>query len=328
MATQPTEVEMAKPQVSEVQPMEVTLDSLFEDPQPMDFQLTEVEMAGPQGSEIQLVGAEAESQVMAVQPMDFQVVTEAQAKGVREVEAKAPEAQVPEVRVLEAQILGSKAVEAKATEVKAPQAKTALAKVKGGKSLAVKLAKIELAAMKPARTKPKEVKSTSAKPPSFRKDAKLSLADMLADSRKWVGAPDSYMIRNTYTGCWGMSVKKPDRARSEIKIAHAEDCECMDVRLMHICKHVDRLVKRGHIAKRFRDDLVIVIKIRRRLPQPVPKEVRFPALVGRVIIRRPCEEVNAEDKVRKVIESHNNQMLIENWKNLKAFKERLIWKDW
>jgi hypothetical protein len=119
-----------------------------------------------------------------------------------------------------------------------------------------------------------------------------------------------------------------DGTRSEITVAHIEDCKCMDVRLSAICEHVDRVVKRGHVAKRFRDDLVIIIKIRRRLPQPAPKEVRTSALGTKQAIQRPGGEVEKDDKMIQVVDSRRNQKLVEKWKKLNAWKERCIWKDW
>jgi len=143
------------------------------------------------------------------------------------------------------------------------------------------------------------------------------------------------MIRNPDTGCWGLSSRKPRlseeqwQQRATITIAHARKCDCHDVRLKHICEHVDRLVKKGLVARRFRNDLVIVIKTRRRLPQmQMPSEVRLPRYRRQRMIERPEEEVKGEDRVRRVVEIHENQVLIENWKNLEVFRKRRIWQDW
>ncbi|KAI1816674.1 hypothetical protein GGS20DRAFT_536480 [Poronia punctata] len=165
---------------------------------------------------------------------------------------------------------------------------------------------------------------------SAAQDPNLSINDMLAGARKWLRAPDSYMIRNMETGCWGLASRKPSGGRAAITIAHAAGCNCLDVRLMHICDHVGKLVKRGLVAKRFRNDLVIVIKTRTKLAQNLPEQTRFPRIHRgwRKAIVRPQEEIDAEDKVRRVVDSHENQVLIENWKNLEVFKMRRIWLDW
>jgi hypothetical protein len=326
MASHPIAIETMEPQPSEVRQVEATLDYLFDDTQPMDVEMTE-----GQESEVQPVAAKVESPFqMDVQPINVQL-TEVKMTASHVPESQSTETKagprVKEVQSMNIQV-ASKSQGKEGRQAEAPKAKATGVEATKGNPLTVKPANIYPKAIKPGGTKPKHVEPAGPKPPNPNKKAKLSLDDMLADSRKWITAPDSYMIRNTYTGCFGFSAKKPDRTRSEITIAHTDKCECMDVRLMHICEHVDRLVKRGGVAKRFRDDLVIVIKTRKRLPQQVPRDVRFPALVGKVIIRRPRDEVEAEDKVRRVIESHNNQLLVEKWKNLKAFKERLIWKDW
>ncbi|KAI0403955.1 hypothetical protein F4802DRAFT_598576 [Xylaria palmicola] len=171
------------------------------------------------------------------------------------------------------------------------------------------------------------VKRTSPKAPKEGgKDP--SLGQMLAGARKWLVAPASYIIRNPETGCFGLSCRHDPGERAEITIAHGEDCECLDARLLHIAQHADQVVKAGHLTRRFRDAFVMAIKIRLTLPHPVPAGARFPPLRRTRAIRRPQEEVDAEEAVINVTDEHNNQKLVEKWKSLRAYKKRPIWKDW
>ncbi|KAI0456723.1 hypothetical protein F5B21DRAFT_123250 [Xylaria acuta] len=237
---------------------------------------------------------------------------------------------------MEAEAAETKPVKAETKESKAPEPK-----VKNSKSLPFNPAKVKAAAAKTkgdrttgadtAGKKPTGVrKSRGTKPPKRNeKGGTPSLNDMLGEARKWLVAPTSYMIKNPDTGCFGLSVRKPDAERSEITIAHGQECRCLDVRLMHIARHVDGVVKARHLARRFRDSFVIATKIRRRLPHPVPKAARFPARSGeKQVIRRPRAEVDAEVAIINVVDVHRQQRLIEKWKSLQAYKERPIWKDW
>lgn len=199
------------------------------------------------------------------------------------------------------------------------QLKAALPKSKEGST----------AKTKQAGAKPTGVKKPTKTKPTHRsaKDATPSLDTMLADTRSWIDAPTTYMIRNPDTRCFGLSCRRAENERTEITIVHTADCECLDVRLLHVCQHVDGLVRARRLARRSRDAFVICIKIRMQLAAPVPKEMRFPPLT-RQVIRRPENEVEEEDRVIFVVDVHNQQTLIEKWKNLEAYKERLIWKDW
>ncbi|KAI8626297.1 hypothetical protein F5Y19DRAFT_226471 [Xylariaceae sp. FL1651] len=205
--------------------------------------------------------------------------------------------------------------------------------LKIGLAVEANLAEVNLPAAKHVEATATPVEVTEAKPAAPKPVVKpqaagpvLPLNEVLAKGRRWIDT-HSYLVKNTYTGCWGLAHKNSERTRAELTIAHSADCECMDVRLLHICQHADRMVKQGHVAKRFRDDFVIAIKTRRRLPQPLPQAVRFHAGRKQVVKRDPAER-EADNKIVNVVDSHNGQRLVEKWKSLKAWKERLIWKDW
>lgn len=219
-----------------------------------------------------------------------------------------------------------------ARETKVPAAKVAKKNPLPFDSAKVRVAAQSKTASKAGTKKPGAkptgvTKSSSTKTQnSGKKHLPPSVDKMLAAARKWL-TDSSYMIRNPETGCFGLSSRERENERAEISIVHTEDCECLDVRLMHVCQHVDRLVKGKLLARRSRDAFVIAIKICQELPLPIPKALRFPALKKQVI-RRPKKEVRAETEVRYVIDVHNQQRLVEKWKNLEAYKARLIWKDW
>ncbi|KAI0967447.1 hypothetical protein F4678DRAFT_475172 [Xylaria arbuscula] len=226
-----------------------------------------------------------------------------------------------------------KSLEIEAVKPERPEVKKPTEK----KSLPFNPAKIKAAAVakskgtKPAGSKPTGVKkATSKKPPATKRRRDPTAVDVLAKARKWLVAPTSYMIRNPETGCFGLSSRHREGERPEITIAHTEDCECLDVRLLHICQHVEKLVKKRLLARRSREAFVIATKIRRELDSPLPKDVRFPALRRQQeqVFRRPKREVEAEEEVINVVEVHHQQRLVEKWKSLQAYKTRRIWRDW
>ncbi|KAI0859449.1 hypothetical protein F4860DRAFT_254508 [Xylaria cubensis] len=232
--------------------------------------------------------------------------------------------------------VGTKPVQAKTLEPKPPESKA-----KNSKSLPFNPAKVKATTTKSKRDKGVGVSIAGKKPTGIRKlrstrppkrsekGSTPSLDDMLSEARRWIAPPTSYMIRNTETGCFGLSVRKPEADRSEITIAHAVDCGCLDVRLMHIARHVDGLVKaRHHLARRSRDAFVIATKIRSKLPHPIPKAARFRYLGEKQVGRRPRTEVEAETAIINVVDVHRQQKLIEKWKSLEAYQKRPIWKDW
>ncbi|KAI1181166.1 hypothetical protein F4777DRAFT_4627 [Nemania sp. FL0916] len=156
---------------------------------------------------------------------------------------------------------------------------------------------------------------------------KQTIDSLLAGARKWLTAPTTYLIRNPDTGCFGLSHRRAASGeRSAITIAHTEDCACLDVRLVHICAHAEKLSKNRLLAHGSRDAFVIATKIRTSR-DCIPEDVRFPE-VKKQVIRRRREEVDAEDRVVNVVDEYNQQKLTEKWKNLKAYKERVIFKDW
>ncbi|KAI1283447.1 hypothetical protein F5Y07DRAFT_408774 [Xylaria sp. FL0933] len=183
-----------------------------------------------------------------------------------------------------------------------------------------------------ARKRPLGSSTTTTKQPApkrFKKDPTLD--DVLYQARRWLVPQKSWMLRNPETGCFGMSVRHREGERTELTIAHTIDCECLDVRLLHICEHAEELVKKKSIARRSRDAFVIASKIRLEeqllSSRPIPEEIRFPA-VAKQDIRRRKREVKAEDRVIPVVDVHKQQRLVEKWKSLEAYKARRIWKDW
>ncbi|KAI1347951.1 hypothetical protein F5Y01DRAFT_329017 [Xylaria sp. FL0043] len=206
---------------------------------------------------------------------------------------------------------------------------TSAKRSKGVKSATLKRA----ADIKPTGSRKRPLGSTTtAKQPApkrFKKDPTLD--DVLYQARRWLVPQKSWMLRNQETGCFGMSIRHREGERTELTIAHTIDCECLDVRLLHICQHAEELVKQKSIARRSRDAFVIASKIgleeQLELSRPIPEELRFPA-VPKQDIRRRKREVEAEDRVIPVVDVHKQQRLVEKWKNLEAFKARRIWKDW
>ncbi|KAI0205284.1 hypothetical protein F4808DRAFT_279562 [Astrocystis sublimbata] len=160
-----------------------------------------------------------------------------------------------------------------------------------------------------------------------KKDDMPSLDDALSQTRKWLVAPTSYIIKNPDTGCFGVSARPTGCERPEITITHTEECGCMDVRLLHIVKHASALIRAHKLARRCRDSFVIVTKIRIKLPRPYPRGTRFS--IPRVeSIRRPRKEINAEKEIINVVDQYRQQNLVEKWMTLESYRKRRIWKDW
>ncbi|KAI1749725.1 hypothetical protein F4782DRAFT_533162 [Xylaria castorea] len=282
-----------------------------------------------QPNEAHSVGVERASEVMEVEAIEAEINTE-------------PEHEDYLSDMVAAQ---TNPVQAETIESKAPEPK-----VKNRKSIPFNPAKIKAAAAaaKSKRDRPVGANTAGKKPTGVRKSRGTrppkqhhkkgdtpSLDDMLSKARKWIVAPTSYMMRNPETRCFGLSVRRPEAERSEITIAHTVGCGCLDVGLSHIARHVDGLVKTRRLARRSRDAFVIATKIRRGLPHPIPRAVRFPTIgLGgeeeQEVIRRPRAEVEAEAEtaVIDVVDVHRRQKLVEKWKSLKAYNERPIWKDW
>ncbi|KAI1736608.1 hypothetical protein F4680DRAFT_252148 [Xylaria scruposa] len=232
------------------------------------------------------------------------------------------------------------AAETKSVQTRTIKPKLPESKVRNSKSLPFNRVKVKATTAKSRRDKGGQIKIEGKKPKGVSKSrgagppkrsergSAPSLDDMLSEARRWIARPTSYMIRNLETKCFGLSVRKPDAARPEITIAHAVGCGCLDVRLMHIARHVDSLVKARHLARRSRDAFVIATKIRSKLPHPIPKVARFRNSGEKQVVRRPRAEVEAETAMINVVDVHRQQKLIEKWKSLEAYQERTIWKDW
>ncbi|KAJ3566256.1 hypothetical protein NPX13_g7208 [Xylaria arbuscula] len=206
---------------------------------------------------------------------------------------------------------------------------------------------------RPTGSKPTGVKK-SVKKPSIAKPLKLgkevSVDDLLRKARVWVDRPKQWSIKDPETGCYGLSTQHAEGERREITIVHSINCDCLDVRLMHICKHVDALIRKRQLKRGSRDAFVIATKLDVELPQPIPKDIRFPHVKEQIIdssrIAKPWrEELEAEKKAtiegwkndrqdypeteaRNVVDSYHQQPLIEKWKSLKGYKKRPIWRDW
>ena len=150
-----------------------------------------------------------------------------------------------------------------------------------------KLASVKRATdTKPAGSKPVGVKK-SVKKPSIAKPVKsgkeISVDNLLKNARVWVERPKQWSIKDPETGCYGLSTQHAEGERREITIVHSINCDCLDVRLLHICQHVDRLIKKRQLARRSRDAFVIATKLDLELPQPIPKDIRFPHVKEQVI---------------------------------------------
>ncbi|KAI0906424.1 hypothetical protein F4823DRAFT_78429 [Ustulina deusta] len=333
MATQPIEIGATEAEVYDMQPREASMESQntesqLEEPEQVNSEVTEVQqMSIP----VETEARPEEAQLVGIEGAETEL---AEAQGISKVEeAKSIEIDSnpgpEEAKLTNIEVAEPKPDEMDAVEPqKGPEAKNAMNK----KSLPFDPAKIKKAAaatkskgVKPAGSKPTGVtKSTSAKP-ARRRGRERSLESALLEARRWLVEPTSWILRNPETGCFGISSRKREGERTEITVAHGEDCGCLDVRLLHISQHVERLVKRRRLGRRSRDALVIATKIRRELP--IPKDLRFPA-VKKQAIRRPKREVEAEEEIVNVVEVHNQQRLVEKWKSLKAYRARPIWKDW
>ncbi|KAI0552203.1 hypothetical protein F4679DRAFT_102450 [Xylaria curta] len=267
--------------------------------------------------------------------------TSEKARGTSEaIEVKAITAQTDGEPKRQDYLSDTEAAETKLVQTKTIEPKLPKSKGRKSKSLPFNPAKVKATTAKSKRDKglgfniigkkPKGVsKSRTAGPPKrSEKGSTPSLDDMLSEARRWIAPPTSYMIRNPETKCFGLSTRKADAERSEITIAHAVDCGCLDVRLMHIARHVDGLVKERHLARRSRDAFMIATKIRSKLPHPIPKVARFRNLGEKQVVRRPRAEVEAETAIINVVDVHRQQKLIEKWKSLEAYQKRPIWKDW
>ncbi|KAI1422219.1 hypothetical protein F5Y12DRAFT_644270 [Xylaria sp. FL1777] len=323
--TQPKEIEQVKASVTEVQKMDTSVE--------IETQSEETQLVGSEGEETKSTETHGTSEDEEVESMEIESETEAEDIELTDIETAEPEP--GEVEAVESKPGEVEAVEPKPVEVEAAEPKESQTSKVTTRKLPFDPAKIKAAAaakskgVKTAGSKPTGVKktTTSTKPrkPSNKKEP--SVDDILSKARKWLVAPTSWMIRNPETGCFGLSNRHHAGERSEITIAHTEDCDCLDVRLLHISQHVEGLVKKKLLARRSRDAFVVATKLRGDLALTIPAALRFPA-VKKQVIRRPKGEIEAELEVVNIVEVYNQQQLVEKWKSLEAYKARPIWKDW
>ncbi|KAI1366533.1 hypothetical protein F5Y08DRAFT_300886 [Xylaria arbuscula] len=186
---------------------------------------------------------------------------------------------------------------------------------------------------RPTGSKPTGVKK-SVKKPSIAKPLKLgkevSVDDLLRKARVWVDRPKQWSIKDPETGCYGLSTQHAEGERREITIVHSINCDCLDVRLMHICKHVDALIRKRQLKRGSRDAFVIATKLDVELPQPIPKDIRFPHVKEQIIDssvrkhlikasrgqipKRRGEEKRIAKPWREELEAEK-KATIEGWKN-------------
>ncbi|KAI0490340.1 hypothetical protein F4859DRAFT_5895 [Xylaria cf. heliscus] len=319
-------------------------------------QFHEAHGAGVEGAEVNSGKAQETYEPMEINATDAQVDT---------IPEPEPE---PEHDSMDTELAKTKPSEAKTAKSNASEPK-----VEDRKSLPFNPAKIKAAAIKskarkttttttatPGGKKPTSTRKRRGSSRPTKRSSKNDKGDtptldqMLSEARKWIVRPTSYMLRNSETGCFGLSARRvrvetepePEAGaaagagagtaavpeRSEITIAHGVGCGCLDARLLHVARHADTLVRSRVLARRFRDAFVIATKIRLQLPHATPKAARFPPpgsrRNGEGSIKRPRAEVEAEVAVINVVDVHRQQKLVEKWKSLEAFKKRRIWKDW
>ncbi|KAI0471004.1 hypothetical protein GGR56DRAFT_683148 [Xylariaceae sp. FL0804] len=172
-----------------------------------------------------------------------------------------------------------------------------------------------------------------------------SLARALLRGRAPIGDTHSFSVKErSGTGCFGWARvlkrrRRGTRAR-ELHVAHAAGCKCRDVTLHALCAYADKLARHGQIPEgdggNFRDLLVLHLKLRMPLddggghvvlPWDIRKRLRSQQ------INRPRGEVEEEVEMQRVLDEYcppvgPQQKLVEEWKNLEAYRQRKIWKDW
>ncbi|CAJ2510489.1 Uu.00g132980.m01.CDS01 [Anthostomella pinea] len=162
----------------------------------------------------------------------------------------------------------------------------------------------------------------------------------------------AYTVHDWDSGCVAIARKETPGSRPDLTVGHNGNCQCLDVRMTHLCDHADRMVKQKRIMKARRDDLVLALKLRN---PDVPKDLRLVVKKQRPL--RPLTEEEKEEGTkiakknaklwveedeemklwvdeeeekhrRRVAEYSRGQVLMEKWKTDEAWQQRNVWKDW
>ncbi|KAI1330116.1 hypothetical protein F5Y16DRAFT_46446 [Xylariaceae sp. FL0255] len=171
------------------------------------------------------------------------------------------------------------------------------------------------------KTRPQNL-ATSKKPQGITKanpqgmgksSAKFSINSMIKQSRRYV-SNHTFIHRNSWSQCFGIAHKRNARRRAEITIAHSEKCSCRPWRLCTILRHADKVVAAGKIDKEYRDDLVILLKMRKRLAEDLPDDVDLPKRKKRAIQTGGGSEI-AQKAMPVADEQHGNIIIQDQLSN-------------
>ncbi|RYP83007.1 hypothetical protein DL769_001476 [Monosporascus sp. CRB-8-3] len=143
--------------------------------------------------------------------------------------------------------------------------------------------------------------------------------DILLAARK--PGKGGYVIKNPRSGCIGIAAKKTAGSLPDLTVGHSADCGCLDVRLVALCRHADRMVKLGRLRRARKFDLVLALKLR---SPALPEELRLRVRKQR---RKAGVDDGGDEEVLRVVEYRNAQRLTETWKNLEAYRKRRVWLD-
>ncbi len=130
-----------------------------------------------------------------------------------------------------------------------------------------------------------------------------------------------YVVKNLRTGCIGTACKRTVGSLPDLTVDHAIGCDCLDVGLVALSKHAQRMVKLGLIRRARKFDLVLALKLR---SSQLPKELRLQ--VRRQ--RRKAIDDGQDERALKVVEIRKSQTLTEGWESLEAYRKRKVWQDW
>ncbi|RYP81432.1 hypothetical protein DL770_005908 [Monosporascus sp. CRB-9-2] len=131
-----------------------------------------------------------------------------------------------------------------------------------------------------------------------------------------------YIVKNPRSRCIGIAAKKTAGSLPDLTVGHLGGCECLDVRLIALCRHADRMVKLGRLRRARKYDLVLALKLR---SPALPEELRLKVRRQR---RKAGIDDGEDEEVLRVLEYRNTQRLTETWKNLEAYRKRRVWLDW
>ncbi|RYP19340.1 hypothetical protein DL765_003422 [Monosporascus sp. GIB2] len=81
-----------------------------------------------------------------------------------------------------------------------------------------------------------------------------------------------YVVKNPRSRCIGIAAKKTAGGLPNLTVGHSAGCECLDVRLIALCRHADGMVKLGRLRRARKYDLVLALKLR---SPALPEELRL-----------------------------------------------------